>query len=134
MQTIGASFNISVWNGWWAYATYTEESDGWVVTAFDVRTTGTANLIFNELSPTNWTETIFNYQGASGVIVSGVFTRAGNYYILNLFFPLLVIVLIANSTIFMPADGTEKVELQVRLLFKCDKLHKINTLYCNLLY
>ena len=113
LQTIGAKFNISVWSDWWAYAAYTEESDGWVVTAFDVRTTGTANLIFNELSPTNWTEHIFNYPGNTGVIVSGVFTRAGNYYVLNLFFPLLVIVLIGISTIFIPSDGPVKVELQV---------------------
>lgn len=125
-QIIQATFNITVWNGWWAYATYTEENDGWVVTAFDVRTTGTANLVFNELSPTNWTEIINNYPGATGVIVSGIFTRAGNYYVLNLFFPLLVIVLIANSTIFMPADGTEKAELQVINCYCCSKV----TFYC----
>lgn len=101
MKFVQSEFNISVWNGWWAYATYTEESEGWIVTAFDVRTTGMANLIFNELSPTNWTETIYYYPGNTGVVVSGIFTRAGNYYVLNLFFPLLVIVLIAISTVFL---------------------------------
>ena len=107
------AFNMSVWNGWEAYAPFTEENDGWMVSALDVRSIASSLLIFNELTPTNWTERVNVYPPSTAIIVSGLFTRSGNYYVLNLFLPLLVIVFVANATIFMPADGPEKPELLV---------------------
>lgn len=117
-------FNISVWNGWDAYATFTEENDGWVVTALDVRSAASSLLIFNEHSPTNWTQNEYMYPEKTAVIVSALITRAGNYYVLNLLLPLLVIVFVATSTIFMPVDGgPEKPELLVKLqFFNCQSI------------
>ena len=99
------------------YGMYTEENEGWVVTELDVSTSPSSLLVFNELSPSNWTETIRDYSPATAVILTCVFTRAGNYYVLNLFFPLLVIVIVSNATIFMPSDVPEKAELQVLIVF-----------------
>ena len=106
-------YNFSVWNGWNAYAMYNEENEGWLVTAIDISTLATSLLILQQNTPTNWTETEQFFAAATGVRVSLIFTRAGNYFVLNLLLPLLVIVFIANATIFIPADGTEKAELQV---------------------
>lgn len=106
-------FNFSVWGSWLPYGMYSEANEGWVVTAMDVRAATSYLLIFDEVSPTNWTETVDDYSPATGIIVSGEFTRAGNYYVLNLFFPLMVIVIVANATVFMPSNVTEKAELQV---------------------
>ena len=116
-QELGLAFNFTVWGTWLAYATFTEDNDGWDLTALDVRTAASSLLIFNEITPTNWTADVQLYPVSTAVIVSGVFTRAGNYYVLNLFFPLLVIVFVANATIFISADETDKAELQVWVIY-----------------
>lgn len=98
-------YNFSVWNGWNAYAAYNEENEGWLVTSMDVSTQPTSLLILQQNTPDNWTQTEQFFPAATGVKITIVFTRAGNYFVLNLLLPLLVIVFIANATIFIPADG-----------------------------